>query len=184
MLSVYLICVGKLKEKFYQDACAEYIKRLSAYCRLTLVELPEEKLPQTPSQGQIDQALAREAAAIRAKLPPSALLAALCVEMCIRDSFQTMAWSGGSKQSGQRFTLLHPPAQSCTAPFVPAEALLRPFHIGVYLPASTQLVVSSLMQPKALHVLRRIAQKQADLDRKSTRLNSSHSRASRMPSSA
>ena len=40
MLSVYLICVGKLKEKFYQDACAEYIKRLSAYCRLTLVELP------------------------------------------------------------------------------------------------------------------------------------------------
>ena len=73
-----------------------------------------------------------------------------------------MAWSGGSKQSGQRFTLLHPPAQSCTAPFVPAEALLRPFHIGVYLPASTQLVVSSLMQPKALHVLRRIAQKQAD----------------------
>ena len=39
MLSVYLICVGKLKEKFYQEACAEYVKRLSAYCRLTLVEL-------------------------------------------------------------------------------------------------------------------------------------------------
>ena len=38
MLSVYLICVGKLKEKFYQEACAEYIKRLSPYCRLTLVE--------------------------------------------------------------------------------------------------------------------------------------------------
>ena len=57
MLSVYLICVGKLKEKFYQEACAEYVKRLSAYCRLTLVELPEEKLPQAPSQGQIDQAL-------------------------------------------------------------------------------------------------------------------------------
>lgn len=71
MLSVYLICVGKLKEKFYQEACAEYVKRLSAYCRLTLVELPEEKLPQAPSQGQIDQALAREAAAIRAKLPPA-----------------------------------------------------------------------------------------------------------------
>ena len=60
MLSVYLICVGKLKEKFYQEACAEYVKRLSAYCRLTLVELPEEKLPQAPSQGQIDQALCVE----------------------------------------------------------------------------------------------------------------------------
>ena len=80
MLSVHLICVGKLKERFYQDACAEYIKRLSPYCRLTLVELPEERLPQDPTQGQIGQALAREAQAIRAKLPPSASVIALCVE--------------------------------------------------------------------------------------------------------
>ena len=80
MLSVYLICVGKLKEKFYQEACAEYIKRLSPYCRLTLVELPEEKLPQDPSQAQIDAALEKESQAIRAKLPPSASVVALCVE--------------------------------------------------------------------------------------------------------
>ena len=80
MLSVYLICVGKLKEKFYQEACAEYIKRLSPYCRLTLVELPEERLPKDPSQAQIDAALAREADAIRAKLPPRCGLVALCVE--------------------------------------------------------------------------------------------------------
>ena len=80
MLSVYLICVGKLKEKFYQEACAEYIKRLSPYCRLTLVELPEEKLPQDPSQAQIDAALEKESQAIRAKLPPNSSLVALCVE--------------------------------------------------------------------------------------------------------
>ena len=80
MLSVYLICVGKLKEKFYQEACAEYIKRLSPYCRLTLVELPEEKLPQDPSQAQIDAALEKESQAIRAKLPPSTSLVCLCVE--------------------------------------------------------------------------------------------------------
>ena len=80
MLSVHLICVGKLKEKFYLEAAAEYQKRLSAYCRLTLVELPEEKLPQNPTQGQIDQALFKEAQAIRAKLPPSASVVALCVE--------------------------------------------------------------------------------------------------------
>lgn len=80
MLSVHLICVGKLKEKFYLEAAAEYQKRLSAYCRLTLVELPEEKLPQNPTQGQIDQALFKEAQAIRAKLPPSASVIALCVE--------------------------------------------------------------------------------------------------------
>ena len=72
--------MGKLKEKFYLEAAAEYQKRLSAYCRLTLVELPEEKLPQNPTQGQIDQALFKEAQAIRAKLPPSASVIALCVE--------------------------------------------------------------------------------------------------------
>ena len=44
------------------------------------MDLPEEKLPQNPTQGQIDQALSKEAQAIRAKLPPSASVVALCVE--------------------------------------------------------------------------------------------------------
>ena len=86
MLSVHLICVGKLKEKFYLEACAEYVKRLSGYCKLQVVELPEERLPQNPSQGQIDAALEKEADAIRAKLPPSASLVALCVEGKLRSS--------------------------------------------------------------------------------------------------
>ena len=80
MLSVHLICVGKLKEKFYLDACAEYMKRLSPYCKLTLTELPEVKLPQDPSPGEIAAALSKEADAIRAKLPPNSSLVALCVE--------------------------------------------------------------------------------------------------------
>ena len=86
MLSVHLICVGKLKEKFYLDACAEYVKRLSAYCKLQVTELPEERLSQDPTRGQIDAALEKEAAAIRAKLPPSASLVALCVEGKLRSS--------------------------------------------------------------------------------------------------
>ena len=80
MLSVHLICVGKLKEKFYLAACAEYQKRLGAYCKLELTELPEERLPQNPSRAQIDAALEREAAAIRGKIPPNSCLVALCVE--------------------------------------------------------------------------------------------------------
>ena len=80
MLSVYLICVGKLKEQFYKDACAEYIKRLSPYCKLTVVEIPEAKLSKDPTLGEIANALAKEGEAIRAKLPPSARVAALCVE--------------------------------------------------------------------------------------------------------
>ena len=86
MLRVYLICVGKLKERFYQEACAEYVKRLSPHCKLTITELPEEKLPQAPSQAQIDAALAKEAAAIRGRSPPSARVVALCVEGRLRSS--------------------------------------------------------------------------------------------------
>ena len=86
VLSIYLVCIGRLKERFYQDACAEYLKRLSPYCKLTLLELPEERLPQSPSQGQIDAALEKEGQAIRSKLPPNTSLVCLCVEGRLRSS--------------------------------------------------------------------------------------------------
>ena len=76
MLSVWLVCVGKLKEKFYKDACGEYMKRLSSCCKLTVAEIPEVKL----SLGEIANALAKEGEAIRAKIPSGSRVAALCVE--------------------------------------------------------------------------------------------------------
>ena len=102
MLEVHLICVGKLKEKFYTDAVSEYTKRLSAYCRLTMTELPEERLPQNPSQAQIDAALAREADAIRAKLPPSTSLVCLCVEGRLRSSEELSALVGTWEHSSAK----------------------------------------------------------------------------------
>ena len=54
MQKVTILCVGKLKEKFYIDAAAEYVKRLSRFCKLELVELPEERLPEDPSPAQIE----------------------------------------------------------------------------------------------------------------------------------
>ena len=77
---VHILCVGKLKEKFYIDGAAEYAKRLGGYCKLQLTELPEERLPQNPSRAQIDAALEKEAAAVTAKLPKGAAVVALCVE--------------------------------------------------------------------------------------------------------
>ena len=41
MMTIKLLCIGKMKEKFYTDAYTEYAKRLSAYCRLELLEIPE-----------------------------------------------------------------------------------------------------------------------------------------------
>lgn len=45
MLSIEIICVGKIKEKYLKDALEEYSKRLSKYCKLTITELPDEKIP-------------------------------------------------------------------------------------------------------------------------------------------
>ena len=91
MLNVHIICVGKLKEKFYLDAAAEYAKRLSPFCRLQITELNEEKLPQDPSQALIDAALRKEADAIRGKIPPNSRVVALCVEGRMRSSEELAA---------------------------------------------------------------------------------------------
>ena len=80
MQRVNVLCVGKLKEKFYADAAAEYVKRLGRCCRLEVTELPEQRLPEDPSPAQIAQALAAEAAAIRERLPRSGAVVALCIE--------------------------------------------------------------------------------------------------------
>ena len=80
MQKITILCVGKLKEKFYLDATAEYAKRLSRYCKLDILELPESRLPEEPSPAQVQQALDAEAAAITAKLPKGGALVALCIE--------------------------------------------------------------------------------------------------------
>lgn len=86
MVSIQLLCVGKLKEKHFTAACEEYQKRLSAFCKLTVTELPEVRLPENPSQAQIDGALEKEGAAILAKLPKGSKLVALCVEGALLSS--------------------------------------------------------------------------------------------------
>ncbi len=80
MQRITIICVGKLKERFYTEAAAEYQKRLQRHCKLEILELPEQRLPEDPSPAQIEQALRREADAIRGKLPAGAALVALCIE--------------------------------------------------------------------------------------------------------
>ena len=74
MFDVTLICMGKLKEKFYIGAAQEYEKRLSAYCRFRLLELPEFKLPEDPSPAQIAAGLDKEAEQILTKIPKGAWL--------------------------------------------------------------------------------------------------------------
>ena len=80
MLSITLLCVGKMRETYYTSAFAEYAKRLGAYCRFELAELPEQRLPERPSPKEIRAALEKEAQAIRARIPKGAAVIAMCVE--------------------------------------------------------------------------------------------------------
>jgi len=80
MQRVTVLCVGKLKEKFYIDAAAEYVKRLQRHCRLELIELPEQRLPDEPSPAEIQKALRTEGDAIRERLPKGGAVIALCIE--------------------------------------------------------------------------------------------------------
>ena len=80
MQKVTILCVGKMKEKFYIDAAAEYGKRLSRHCKLEIIELPEQRLSDNPSRAEMDAALAREAAAVSEKLPKGGAVIAMCIE--------------------------------------------------------------------------------------------------------
>ena len=80
MLNVKLICVGKMREKFYIDAFEEYRKRLQTYCRLELVEITEQRLSDRPAEKEITAALEREGQEILKAVPADAYLVALCVE--------------------------------------------------------------------------------------------------------
>ncbi len=80
MFSVTLICMGKLKEKFYTAAASEYEKRLQGYCQFKLLELPEVRLPESPSPAEIAAGLDKEAEAILAKIPKGSWFCVLTPE--------------------------------------------------------------------------------------------------------
>lgn len=60
MLSIQIVCIGKLKETYLKDAISEYSKRLSKYCKLDIVELPDEKIPEKLNDSLADEIKNRE----------------------------------------------------------------------------------------------------------------------------
>lgn len=72
MFDITLICMGKLKEKFYLSAAEEYAKRLKGYCSFQLIELPEQRLPEDPSPAEIAAGLEKEADLIFSRIPKGA----------------------------------------------------------------------------------------------------------------
>ncbi|MBQ4312814.1 MAG: 23S rRNA (pseudouridine(1915)-N(3))-methyltransferase RlmH, partial [Clostridia bacterium] len=86
-MDVNIVCIGKLKESYWRDACAEYAKRLSPYCKFTITELAEARLPKSPSSGEIERALEEEGARILDKCG-TAFVIAMCIEGDVLSSEQ------------------------------------------------------------------------------------------------
>ena len=64
-MKIEIISVGKIKEKYFRDAILEYVKRLSRYCKLEIIEVEDEKTPDKASLAEEDQIRAKEAERIR-----------------------------------------------------------------------------------------------------------------------
>lgn len=80
MIGITVICIGRLKEKYLTDACAEYKKRLGSLCKLNIVELPAGKLSDNPSKKEIENVLMQEGKAIKEKIPSGAKVYTMCIE--------------------------------------------------------------------------------------------------------
>ena len=103
MQKITVLCVGKLKEAFYEQAVKEYEKRLSRCCKLELLELPEQRLGDEPSEAEIRQALKKEAALVEQRLPKGGALIAMCIEgqemssVALSQKMQQLAARGASQ---------------------------------------------------------------------------------------
>ena len=78
-MPIRVICVGKLREKYFQDAADEYVKRLSRLTPVTVVELPDEKEPANPTEALCRQVMRREGEKILSKIGPQDYVIALCI---------------------------------------------------------------------------------------------------------
>ncbi len=79
-MKITLVTVGKIKEKFYQDAIAEYSKRLSRYCKLNIIEVPDEKTPDKASETVEEQIKEKEGQRILSKLSEDAYTIVLAID--------------------------------------------------------------------------------------------------------
>lgn len=80
MLTVNIICIGKIKESYWREAIKEYSKRLTAFCKFNIIELDEEKINSNPNDTQIKTILSAEGNRIISKLSKNSFVIPMCIE--------------------------------------------------------------------------------------------------------
>lgn len=79
-MKITVVCVGKIKEKFYRDAIDEYAKRLSKYCKLEIIEVADEKTPDGVSDKVCESIMEKEGERILSHINQNAYVIALAIE--------------------------------------------------------------------------------------------------------
>ena len=100
-MKISIICVGKIKEKFYRDAIEEYIKRLGKYCKPEIIEVADEKTPENASVAEEEQIKAKEAERILAKVKEDAIVCTLEILGKKHTSESFAAWIEKTAISGK-----------------------------------------------------------------------------------
>lgn len=122
MISVDLVYLGNEKEKYYNEAADEYIKRLSAFCSFKQKNIKDERLSNEPSQNEINAALEKESKKIFEALPDKSYKIAMCVEgkqmsseelAALFDSLPSRGYSGISFVIGSSCGLSENVKKSC-----------------------------------------------------------------------
>ena len=80
MLNVKIICIGSIKEKYFKDAILEYQKSLTDFCKFSILELPEYKISNNPSNSDINKALTEEGKRVLSKIKDKDEVVSLCIE--------------------------------------------------------------------------------------------------------
>jgi 23S rRNA (pseudouridine1915-N3)-methyltransferase len=85
-VNISIICVGKLKEKYLKQGIAEYVKRLSSYAKVEIIEVPDEKAPENLSDQEMEQVKQKEGERILAKISDDTYVIALAIEGKMKSS--------------------------------------------------------------------------------------------------
>ncbi|MFR5601511.1 MAG: 23S rRNA (pseudouridine(1915)-N(3))-methyltransferase RlmH [Lachnospiraceae bacterium] len=87
-MKITLVTVGKIKERYLEQAIEEYGKRLGRYCKLEIIQVPDEKTPDNASTALEEQIKEKEGERILAKIPDGAYVIALAIEGKMLDSVE------------------------------------------------------------------------------------------------
>lgn len=79
-MTINIICVGKIKEDYFSKAAAEFEKRLSRFCSINVIQIPDKSIPDNPSPAECSAVLNKEGEQILKKIGKSDIVIAMCIE--------------------------------------------------------------------------------------------------------